>query len=139
MEYCMGNGPFERFLDLMGIEELIYALMDEPEHCHDFLKAFLDYRVEYIEIVGRYYKPNFVVTFDDVAYAKGMFLNRDYYQEFIKPIHKSINDAIYEIGAEPIQHCCGMCQSLIEDYIEEGAVAWSSVDPANDIVGLLKK
>ena len=22
MEYCMGNGPFERFLDLMGLEEL---------------------------------------------------------------------------------------------------------------------
>lgn len=139
MEYCMGNGPFERFLDLMGIEGVVFALMDEPGHCHDFLNAFLEYRLEYIEIVGRYYQPDFVVTFDDVAYGKGMFLSREQYQEFIKPIHASINQAVRGIGAEPIQHCCGMAESLIEDFIDEGAVAWSSVDPANDIVGLLQK
>lgn len=139
MEYCMGNGPFERFLDLMGIEGVIFAMMDEPEHCHDFLKAFLDYRLEYIELIGTYYHPDFVVTFDDVAYANGMFLNEDNYRTFIKPIHTALNKGIRAIGAEPIQHCCGLAQSLIEDYIEEGAIAWSSVDPANDIISLLKK
>ena len=50
-----------------------------------------------------------------------------------------INDAIYAIGARPIQHCCGKAETLVEEFIREGAVAWSSVDPANDIVGILKK
>jgi uroporphyrinogen-III decarboxylase len=39
----------------------------------------------------------------------------------------------------PVQHCCGKAESLIEDFIEEGAVAWTSVEPINDIEGLLQK
>lgn len=139
MEYCMGNGPFERLLDLMGLEELTYALMDEPQHCKDLLKAFTEYRLEYLELIGKYYHPDFVVTFDDTAYATGLFLSREQYCEFIQPSHKMINDAVYAMGARPIQHCCGKAETLVEEFIREGAVAWSSVDPANDVTGILQK
>jgi uroporphyrinogen-III decarboxylase len=39
----------------------------------------------------------------------------------------------------PIQHTCGYAQDLIEDFIDLGAVAWTPVQPTNDIVGLQKK
>lgn len=139
MEYGMGNGPFERFLDLMGLEELTYALMDEPEACKEFLKAFTEYRINYVEIIAKHYKPDYVVTFDDVAYANGLFLSKEQYCEFIQPVHKAVNDVIREHGALPIQHCCGLAAPLVEEFIKEGAVAWSSVDPANDVVGVLEK
>ncbi|KAF5067342.1 hypothetical protein DSECCO2_254180 [anaerobic digester metagenome] len=61
------------------------------------------------------------------------------YRKLIKPHHKRLNDAVKELGMIPIQHTCGLCESLIEDIIETGAAAWSSVQPVNDIVGLLEK
>ena len=39
----------------------------------------------------------------------------------------------------PIQHTCGKADACVDDYIETGAAAWSSVQPSNDIVGILLK
>ena len=138
LEYCMGNGPFERLLDLMGMEELVYAMVDNEEDVKDFFKAYQEYRLTYLDYIARYYKPEMINIYDDVAYMNGMFLTKAQYEEFILPIHKEFDEAVYQIGALPIQHCCGQAESLIEDFIEEGAVAWSSCEPRNDIVRLLQ-
>ncbi len=139
LEYCMGNGPFERLLDLMGMEELVYAMVDEEEAVKDFYKAYLEYRLTFLDYIAKYYRPELVEVYDDVAYMTGMFLTKTQYEEFIMPVHKAFNDAVYQMGALPVRHCCGKAESLIEDFIAEGAVAWSSVEPRNDIEGLLKK
>lgn len=139
LEYCMGNGPFERMLAWMGYEELIYAFEDEPDACHELLNAWKEHRIHFIELVCKYYKPDFITIYDDVAFERGLFLSLDTYREFIKPIHIAVNNAIRENGALPINHCCGKAETLIEDFIEEGAVAWVSCQPVNDIAGLLEK
>ena len=139
LEYCMGNGPFERLLDLMGMEELVYAMVDEEDAVKDFYKGYQEYRLNYLEFIMKYYKPDVVEVFDDVGYMTGMFLTKDQYEEFIMPVHKEFNAVVRQMGVVPVQHCCGRAEILIEDYIEEGASAWSSVEPRNDIVGMLKK
>lgn len=138
VEYGMGNGPFERILDLMGYEEVLAAFEEEPEACHEYFKAFTEYRLKYLEKIAKYYKPDYVVTFDDCAFDSGPFMTMEQYEEFIQPEHMAINRAIYEIGAKPIQHCCGRAERLLPEFIKEGAVAWSSVQPYNDIVGILQ-
>lgn len=139
IEYCMGNGPFERMLALMGLEELTYAFYDEPEACKDYLDAWTAYKIKHIDLVAEYYQPDFISIFDDVAFETGMFLSPALYREFISPVHKRCNDVILAHGIQPIQHCCGKAELLVEDFIAEGAVAWSSVQPVNDIVGILQK
>ncbi len=139
LEYGMGNGTFERFLDLIGYEGLIFSMMDNPDACHELLNAHTEYRIKFINIVAEHYKPDFIVIYDDVAYKSAPFLSPDMYREFIKPEHKRVNDAIKAAGVMPINHCCGNAEIHIEDFIEEGAVAWSSCQPQNDIVSLLKK
>ena len=139
-EYGMGNGPFERLLDLMGYQELIYALLDEPEACHDFFDAYVEYRIKHIGLVARHYKHvDFITIYDDVAYQYGPFLTMETYREFIKPAHIRINRAIRDCGIIPINHCCGKAELLINDFIEEGAAAWTSLQPINDIVSLQKE
>jgi len=139
VEYCMANGPFERFMALTGYENLIYSFYDEPEACHEYLDAYVDYKIKHIKIAAKYYNPEFIAIFDDVAYEKGPFLTLDTYREFIKPCHIRLNNAIRECGIQPINHCCGRAEALVEDFIEEGAVAWTSVQPSNDIAGMLRK
>lgn len=47
--------------------------------------------------------------------------------------------AVWQLGMIPVQHTCGRAEDLIEDFIETGVVGWSSVQPSNDIAGLLDK
>ena len=139
VEYSMANGPFERMVALMTYEGFIYALEDEPEACHELLDAYCDYRIRHIDIVSRYYRPDFISIFDDCAYEYGPFLSHDLYLKFISPIHKRCNDAIRARGIIPIQHCCGKADSLAGDFVAEGAAMWTSVQASNDIVSVLKK
>ncbi len=125
----MGNGTFERFLDLIGYENMVFSLMDEPSACHDMLDVHTEYRIRYINIVSEYSNPECIVIFDDVAYKTAPFLSTELYREFIKPQHKKLNDAIKAVGAVPINHCCGKAEIHIDDFIEEGAIAWSSCQP----------
>ena len=61
------------------------------------------------------------------------------YRELIKPQHKRIAARARELGMVPILHCCGHAEALIEDFMEEGFAAWASVQPCNDIAGLLDR
>lgn len=63
LEYCMGNGPFERMMYLLGYENLACAFFEEPEACHEFLDAYADYRIKHINIVAKYYQPDFIAIF----------------------------------------------------------------------------
>lgn len=139
LEYGMGNGPFERMLAWMGYQPLIEAIIDEPEAVHELLDAWVEHRLHFVDLVCRHYRPDFITIYDDVAYERGLFLTKDMYEEFIQPAHKRVNDAILKGGALPVNHCCGKAEALVENFIAEGCVAWTSCQPMNDIAGLLDK
>ncbi|MBQ4046682.1 MAG: hypothetical protein II627_09530, partial [Lachnospiraceae bacterium] len=60
------------------------------------------------------------------------------FRELIKPHTKRYYDAVKAYDMIPIQHTCGFAEPLVEDFIDTGAVAWTSVQPTNDIVKLQK-
>lgn len=139
IDYAMGNGPFERLLAFMGYEHLIEALIDEPEACHDLIDKWVDERLHFVDLVCKHYHPDFITVFDDVAFEGGPFLTMDLYEEFIMPAHLKVNEAILAGGARPINHCCGKAEKLIEHFIAEKGIAWTSCQPMNDIASLLEK
>ena len=47
--YGLGNGLFERLHFLMGFEEAMYALMEEPEECAALVSAIADFYIQIIE------------------------------------------------------------------------------------------
>lgn len=139
VDFGSGNGPYERLAALMGLEEALVAMAVEPEACADLINAIVDYKIQVVDKVAKYYKPEFWTNYDDVATERGLFMSPECYRELIKPATKRYYDAVKAYGIKPIQHTCGYAQDLIEDFIEIGAVAWTPVQPTNDIVGLQKK
>jgi hypothetical protein len=138
LEYGSWNAQFLRFTHLLGFEEALIALIEEPEASKALLAAITDYKIGVVERVARYFKPDLFTSFDDVATEGSLFISPSAYRELIKPQHKRLNDAIRAYGMLPVMHTCGRCQELIEDFIDEGAVAWSSAQPMNDIVHVLQ-
>jgi hypothetical protein len=132
-------GPWERLAALMGFEDAMIALMEEPEACHDLLTAITDYKIALAKKMARYYKPDTFTNFDDIATQRNLFMSPETYRQFIKPQHTRLNKAVRDLGMLPIQHTCGHAEICVEDYIETGAAAWNMVQICNDIPSLLDK
>jgi uroporphyrinogen-III decarboxylase len=140
MLYFMGpTGVWERLAALMGFEEAMIALIEEPEACNDLFTAITDYKIRLAEKAAKFFKADAFVNCDDIATERNLFMSPDTYRTLIKPHHKRLNDAVKNFGMIPVQHTCGYAETCVEDYIETGAAVWQSVQPRNDIAGLLDK
>ena len=139
VEYGAWNAQFLRVTHLMGFMDGLCAFAEEPEACRSLIEAITDYKIRLAERVAHYFKPDFFTSYDDVATQQSLFLSPQTYRDLIKPSHKRLNDAVKAYGMMPIMHTCGHCEPLIPDFIDEGAVAWSSAQPVNDIAGILQK
>jgi len=139
VDFGAGNGIFERLATLMGFENTLLAMAEEPEACYDFFTAVTDYKIEVAKKVKKYYDADIFTNYDDLATERSLFMSPGTYRELIKPHHKRLNEAVSDLGMIPIFHCCGKAESIVEDMIDCGYAAWTSVQPTNDIASLLKK
>jgi hypothetical protein len=137
--YNSMSGVWERLAALMGFEEAMVALMEEPEACNELFTAITDLKIKIAEKAAQYYKADAFMNYDDIATERNLFMSPDTYRKLIKPHHKRLNDAVKNLGMIPIQHTCGFAETCIEDYIETGADCWDSIQPSNDIAKLLDK
>ena len=74
-----------------------------------------------------------------MATNSSLFMSPDTYRELIKPHHKRVYEAARSEGLIIEQHTCGKADALIEDFVELGIDIWQSVQPVNDIEGILRK
>lgn len=139
VDYFSVNGPYERLAAIMTFEEALVAMAEEPEAVSDLLAAIADYKIKCLENVARVYHPDTFTMCDDVCTQKSPFMSPDTYRELIKPQHARIVAKAKELGMIPVLHCCGKADSLVEDFIDEGWEAWCSVQPCNDIAGILDR
>lgn len=135
-EYAMWNGQFLRLTHLMGFEDGMCAMYEEPEACLELIEAITDYRIKAAERVVRYFKPDAICLYDDVATERATFMSPEKYRELIKPAHKRFFDAVRDMGVIPNIHVCGKCEAIIPDLVEEGANAWEVCQPENDLLRL---
>ncbi|MDR0388535.1 MAG: hypothetical protein LBH73_00515 [Spirochaetaceae bacterium] len=137
--FLSSNGVWERLAALMGFEEAMIALMEEPEVCTELFTAITDYKIRLAEKAAKYYKADVFIHFDDLATERNLFMSPETYRKLIKPHHKRLCEAVKNFGMLPVQHTCGYAESCVDDYIETGAAAWNAIQPRNDIAGLLDK
>lgn len=139
VDYGCGNGVFERLFVLMGMEGALCSLMLNPDEVNELFEAITDFKIKIAEKAAKYYKPDFFTNYDDVASEVNLFFSPEVYRSLIKSHHKRLNEAIISLGMKPIYHCCGKAETLIEDFIDTKAIAWTSVQPCNDIESILQK
>lgn len=137
--FGFGNGVFERLAALMGFEEALYSIAAEPEEVNALFTAITDYKVAALDYIVDAYHPEVITYYDDVATERSPFMSLEAYRTLIKPHHKRFAQECIKRGIIPVYHCCGKAESLVEDMIECGWAAWSSVQPSNDIAGLIEK
>ncbi len=133
------KGMFERMHALMGFEQTMIALMEEPEACAELAGAIADHKIRQIELVGRYYKPDYYTYMDDYSHKLGLFMSQSLFRTVFKPQLKRIVDATHANGMMFRLHCCGKMESLLDDFLELGITAFDPVQPFHDIPAMKKK
>ncbi|MDR1179481.1 MAG: hypothetical protein LBK44_03155 [Spirochaetales bacterium] len=139
VEFVNTTGVWNRLAALMGFEEALVAILEEPEACNELFTAITDYKVKLAEKAAKYFKPDIFCAYDDIATELNLFMSPQTYRSLIQPHHKRYFSAIRNCGMIPLQHICGRAESCVEDYIDAGAAGWNSIQPTNDIAGLLDK
>jgi hypothetical protein len=137
--YGIGNGLFERVHFLMGYEEAMYAIMEEPEAVAELVMAIAEFYCELIRKIGEYYKPDYLTLLDDYAYKDGGMISPEQFRNIFAPALKKIVETTEEGGMKFIMHCCGQEQVFIDEMYKIGIRRMEPCQPCNDVVGMKKK
>ena len=135
------QGVFERLHALMGMEEAMVAMHEEPEATHgliDFItEAELDFAKNIMDHV-----PSVKALFhhDDWGSNVNSFLSPEMFDEFITPAYKKIYGYWRERGVELIvHHSDSYAANLVPSMIEMGIDIWQGAFPENNIPELVRQ
>ena len=120
------NGVFERSHELMGFEDALIAMYEEPEAYKELLDAICDYKIECIKIIGKYWKPDILNAHDDYGANEQMLMSVGMWEKFFKNNLQRMIDAAHEAGMLYEHHSCGYIAPIFDQLVEMGTDA---IDP----------
>ena len=121
------TSPFDYFLDLLGYENGLIALIMEPEKCKQMLEKFArgirdlavrmcDMQIDAIKISS--------------PFAGMGFISADQYAEFVLPYERMIIREIRDREVHAYLHTCGSINDRLELMRESSASGLECLDPA---------
>jgi hypothetical protein len=129
----MFGGMWEAMHYIMGFENALLSLADEPEATYEFLEALADFWIGVMNRFCKYYKPDIITTMEHIATHQGLLMSPDTYRRIIKPVHQKVYDAIRETGAIPQMHVDGFVEDVMADYADLGVRMIQPFQVFNDI------
>lgn len=114
---CIDSAPFSAAAAILGPQEFMINLIDEPELCHDFLKICTESVIRYGLAAAKAGAHG--LAFGDSA---SVLINRAMYEEFALPYAKQAVAALREQTGLPVfYHVCGNTKHILDLMVETGA------------------
>jgi uroporphyrinogen-III decarboxylase len=132
----MGTGVFEQLHFLMGFEDTLMNMLEEPEAMMDLLDIIGEYRLSYMKLLVDNLKPDVILSHDDWGTKNSMFMSPEIWREMINPQYVKIYGYAKEHGVIVMHHADSFMEPIVEDMVELGIDIWQGVLPQNDIVKL---
>jgi uroporphyrinogen-III decarboxylase len=124
---------------LMGFEEAMIAMMEEPEACYELFSAVTDYKIKLAEKAAKYYKADVFMNFDDIATERNLFMSPETYRRLLKPQHKKLNDAVRNLGMIPYSIPADTRNFVLRIMLKPARKPGAPYNPTNDIAAILDK
>jgi len=106
---------------VIGTENLLIAMMDEPEWCADMFGHFLDVGIELMDmIIDEGYEFDSLFWWDDMGFKNNQFFSLNTYRELVKPVHKRAIEWAHSRKMVTHLHSCGDIRPLIPELVEIG-------------------
>lgn len=105
---------------LLGDEEHLYALYDEPDLIHRINSENADWMLRIIDRVCSVYTPDFMTFAEDMSYNNGPMLSREMFNEFMKPYYERVIPALKDRGIRVFVDSDGNISSCASWFAEAG-------------------
>ncbi len=120
------TSPFDYFLDLLGHQDALMALIDEPEKS----KLILDH---FAELVSKLTSEMCDTGVDAIKlsspFAGAGFISPKFYSGFVLPFESKVVRAAREKGVHIYIHTCGAIGDRLELLFDSGASGIECLDP----------
>ena len=114
---------------MMGTENLLIAMYEEPDMVVDMFNTYLDCCINlFSQIWDAGYHFDCISWPDDMGYKGTTFFSNEMYREMLKPVHKRAIDWAHNHGIYAHMHSCGNIMSRIDDLIEIGLDALNPLE-----------
>jgi uroporphyrinogen-III decarboxylase len=134
------SGTFEMTHNLMGMEDAMMALYEEPECMHELIECLTDYEIRYAEQIIEKIKPDALFHHDDWGGQISTFLSPDMFKEFYLEPYKRAYKFWKDNGIELIvHHSDSYAATLVPDMIDMGIDIWQGVMTTNNTPELIKQ
>jgi len=122
--------PHETIWRIMGTENVLTKLAEEPKRMAKFIERLGDFLVGIVQgqAAAAQGKLSGIYIWGDIAYDHGMFFSPQYWRDVYKPQLKRLCDAAHEAGLKTIYHGCGDASVVFEDMIEAGVDAYNPLE-----------
>lgn len=137
---CHMPGVFEMTHHMMGMEDALMALYEEPECMHGLIERITNYELERAQIIVDRIKPDALFHHDDFGGQKSTFISPDMFKDFFLAPYKKIYKFWKDNGVELIvHHSDSYAATFVPHMIEMGIDIWQGAMTTNDIPKMIEE
>lgn len=124
----IGFSLFERAWSLVGMEQLMVLMHEDPPFVHELLDRINAWNLEVIRLAAPL-KIDAVHFGDDWGSQLGPLISPQQWQSFIAPRLRALCDACHQQGLLVSLHCCGNVEVLMEEICAAGVDVFDPFQP----------
>lgn len=114
---------------MCGTENILIALLEEPEWCADMFNTLLDVHIALYEMVlNEGYRFDSVWWWDDMGYKNNQFFSLAAYRELLKPVHRRAVEWAHSKGMKAEMHSCGDIRPFVPELADIGLDALNPLE-----------
>lgn len=118
--------PWTQFMELLGYEQSLMYLVDDPHRVHAILDA---YAAGTSDLAVRQAKRGVDAVLISSAFAGGGFISPQQYEEFVVPYERRVARAIATAGIPAYTHTCGRIGDRLELMVNTDTNGIDTLDP----------
>jgi uroporphyrinogen decarboxylase len=122
--FCM----FERAWSLMGMEQVLTAMVTSPGELEEFFDGICDFFIRLVDVALEYDLDG-IYFGDDWGQQRGLIMGLPHWRRFIKPRMARLYARVKAKGKIVIQHSCGDCNTILNELIEIGLDCYQTFQP----------
>ena len=136
----MFPGLFEHLHMLMGMEDAMCAMYENPDEVHEIIEQQVEWEIDYLKQMADRLHPDAVIHHDDWGSSKSTFFSTDMFEEFFLDPYRRLYGAYHDNGYEfVIHHSDSYAATFVPYMIEIGVNVWQGGTELNDIPSLVKQ
>lgn len=126
--FWMMRGTFVRSWRLIGMENYMIKLYQDPEFIHRVAAIVSEYSLKKVELLVETGLDVLIVE-DDIAATNNLLISPKHFKEFINPYNRKLVDRAHALGLKVIRHSDGNLWSIMDDLIETGYDGLNPLEP----------